>query len=217
MFITHFLLSCPISESNVLWLNQLAGPQIHQTTKATISDMVSGIQVARLPPALQDAIYTTWSIGLRFLWIDSLCIIQDDDFDRGREINKMRTIYRDATITISASISSTCREGFLRSIGGFCAPEPGFKHIDIPCFQPEHKDAIFRLKTDIRCATGLDNEERQRWLGDQYFYTTRSTHHDLYRNLLPIKSTDLDPIGMLHSRTVMCGIHGFSFLSCGHV
>ncbi len=41
-------------------------------------------------------------MGLRFLWVDSLCIIQDSDDDKIQELGKMASIYRGAYVTLSA-------------------------------------------------------------------------------------------------------------------
>ena len=78
-----------------------------------------------LPQTYQDAIIVTRRLGLQYLWIDSLCIIQNDTQDWEREAAKMAAIYRDANIVIGASNSSADSEGFLHkreadgvSVGG---------------------------------------------------------------------------------------------------
>jgi hypothetical protein len=49
-----------------------------KTTKSTLDDHLRGIDVRSLPQTFQDAIVFTRKLGMRFLWIDSLCIVQDD-------------------------------------------------------------------------------------------------------------------------------------------
>jgi len=75
--------------------------------------LLEGISFSTLPETLQDAITVTSRIGLSFVWIDCLCIIQDDDEDKAREINRMPTIYNGAYVTISASSAPSCFDGFL--------------------------------------------------------------------------------------------------------
>lgn len=57
------------------------GDQRVTTTKATLAHHQSAIMTYDLGRTLQDAIKVVYSLGLRFLWVDSLCIIQDDPQD----------------------------------------------------------------------------------------------------------------------------------------
>lgn len=76
-------------------------------TSDTFKDLQNGFQVSRLPQTLQDAVRVTREVGLRYLWIDALCIIQGQDSkaitDWNIEVSKMDTVYRDALVTISAA------------------------------------------------------------------------------------------------------------------
>ena len=54
----------------------------------------------------------TRKLGVGFLWIDSLLIIQDDETDWEGELAKMRTVYQNAYFTIAANASSS-EQGFL--------------------------------------------------------------------------------------------------------
>ncbi|CAG8950288.1 hypothetical protein HYFRA_00006780 [Hymenoscyphus fraxineus] len=54
-------------------------------------------------------------LGIRYLWIDALCIIQDSLEDKGRELDKMGAIYKNALLTISASSAASCKDGFLQT------------------------------------------------------------------------------------------------------
>ncbi|KFY28371.1 hypothetical protein V491_00499 [Pseudogymnoascus sp. VKM F-3775] len=76
-------------------------------------DLKSGIAIATLPQTLQDAVQTTRSLGYQYLWVDALCIIQDDNRDIAREIAAMADTYRNSTATILAAISSSVSESYL--------------------------------------------------------------------------------------------------------
>ncbi|KAI0433591.1 heterokaryon incompatibility protein-domain-containing protein [Xylaria sp. FL1042] len=65
------------------------------------------------PQTIKDAIKVCQGIGLQYLWIDALCIIQDDSNDKSVEIAKMTSIYGTATVTIVAARSTSAAEGFL--------------------------------------------------------------------------------------------------------
>ena len=55
-----------------------------------------------LYPLLTDALEITQRLGYRYIWIDFLCIYQDDIYDWHQQASKMATIYENAEITISA-------------------------------------------------------------------------------------------------------------------
>ena len=62
---------------------------------------------------MRDAIQIASELEIPNLWIDSLCIIQDDPVDKAAEIARMPLIYSQATLTLKASRSSDVHEGFL--------------------------------------------------------------------------------------------------------
>lgn len=70
-------------------------------------------QDRRLPPTFRDAIKVARSIGISYLWIDALCIWQDDDDDKRLELEKMNGYYANCTVVIQASGTESVSEGFL--------------------------------------------------------------------------------------------------------
>ncbi|KAF8970212.1 heterokaryon incompatibility protein-domain-containing protein [Flammula alnicola] len=88
--------------------------QPHSTCTTNIARYLDGIDVSSLPKTIQDAINCTHELGLRYLWIDSLCILQDSAEDKEREIPLMCDIYRNAYVTIIAASASKVSEGFLQ-------------------------------------------------------------------------------------------------------
>jgi hypothetical protein len=84
------------------------------TTSTNLQRHKSFLSFKDLPATVKDAITVVSKMGIRRLWIDCLCIIQDDDDDKAREIAKMPLIYSQATVTIAASNSKSVHEGFLR-------------------------------------------------------------------------------------------------------
>jgi hypothetical protein len=75
------------------------------TTKANWAKLAVNVSFDALPPLFQDAIIITRQLGLRYIWIDSLCIIQDSLRDWETESSKMGSIYQNSYITISATNS----------------------------------------------------------------------------------------------------------------
>lgn len=70
-----------------------------------------GIQFETLPKTFQEAVQITAAIGIKYIWIDSLCIIQDNVLDWENEAAKMGAIFRDGALTISATNSRDCHGG----------------------------------------------------------------------------------------------------------
>jgi hypothetical protein len=89
------------------------GDQRHKTTKRSMLHSNGAVNVSLLPATIRDAISVTINLGYKYLWVDSLCIIQDDQQDRMAEIAKMPTIYSNAICTIAASFPAKASEGFL--------------------------------------------------------------------------------------------------------
>jgi hypothetical protein len=91
------------------------GPQEVLLTVDTLDAKTQGLCLEDLSQTIRDAIEVTAKLGYRYLWIDALCIIQDNQKDKRSEIEAMGSIYRNATLTIAASDSKGVREGFLKS------------------------------------------------------------------------------------------------------
>ena len=70
----------------------------------------NGVPVSKLPKNMQDAFSITQSLGFSYIWIDSLCIIQDRSEDWKKEAVRMGTVYSHAVCTI-ASTGSTSSNG----------------------------------------------------------------------------------------------------------
>lgn len=83
------------------------------TTRATLSAYECSLPIDSLSRTFQDALLATLELGFLYLWIDSLCIVQDDPEDWKRESHSMYEIYRNASCNISASGFSDGQEGFI--------------------------------------------------------------------------------------------------------
>lgn len=106
--------------------------QPESTTTSNIHGRFHGFSVDSQPQSIKDAILVTRRLGIKYIWVDRLCIIQDDQNDRARELGMMHQVYRCTTLVISAAMASSSTEGFLR----VCDPT----------------DAAFRLR--YRCPNG---------------------------------------------------------------
>jgi hypothetical protein len=94
------------------------GQDQFKTKKSNLDSLRSGIPVADLSKTVQDAIAVARRLGIRFLWVDCLCIVQDDEQDVATEIGRMADIYQGAIVTIVASSAKSSADGFLH-----CRPD----------------------------------------------------------------------------------------------
>lgn len=109
------------------------------TERATLRARRQGFSLSVLPKTFRDAIYVTRELGIRFIWIDSICIIQDDRYcmlfellegtclikaikpnanvhrlDWEIESSKMAAIYKSSYLTIAAALAPDDHHGFLQ-------------------------------------------------------------------------------------------------------
>jgi hypothetical protein len=91
----------------------LSMPSSGMTTKTSLNSHLQGIDSKDLPRTLQDAVQITRELGIRYLWIDALCIIQNSAPDWQHESGAMSAIYSNAYCTIAAASTPHCSGGIL--------------------------------------------------------------------------------------------------------
>lgn len=83
-------------------------------TYSEIPRLTAGLALEELPTTYADAVRMTWRLGKRYIWIDSLCIIQDDRDDWHAEALRMASIYENSAFTIAALGSGPHQSLFTR-------------------------------------------------------------------------------------------------------
>ncbi|KAF1997096.1 HET-domain-containing protein, partial [Amniculicola lignicola CBS 123094] len=71
------------------------------TTQATYDRLKSGFTLAEMPKTCRDAVLIARSLGIPYIWIDQLCIIQDSSEDWNREAQRMCAVYENASVTFA--------------------------------------------------------------------------------------------------------------------
>ena len=87
------------------------GPRTLRTTLSNLEAHKIRIFKGELPATFRDAIEITLRVGISFIWIDSLAIIQDDQQDWESEAANMAAIYENSFLTIAATSSENCMGG----------------------------------------------------------------------------------------------------------
>lgn len=98
--------------------------RLHHFTTNTTNFLQNrdGISRLRLPRTYQDALTVCERLGVRFIWIDAVCIIQDDAQDWITQSARMGDVYQNALFNIAAHAAADDADGFLLSALG-CPPE----------------------------------------------------------------------------------------------
>lgn len=91
------------------WGGPIRTRLLHENKAKFIND---GISEDILPPTFKDATFVTRRLGFQYLWIDALCIVQDDDKDWEREALLMCQVYERASLVLSAYSTSSSEAGF---------------------------------------------------------------------------------------------------------
>ena len=104
----------PLSIQTVyVTLSHCWGGHIKTTlTSSSLATFQAGIHLGTLPRTFQHAVILTRKLGIRYLWIDALCIIQDSIQDWGHEASLMGDIYANSSLTLSATNSPDSEGGF---------------------------------------------------------------------------------------------------------
>ena len=104
---------------------QLQEDETFCTYRSNIAALCESIDFDKLPKTFQDAVTVTRELGVQYLWVDSLCIIQKDADDWDIESKKMEKVFGSAYCTIAASSAKDSTEGFL-------SPRSPIQYVKVP-------------------------------------------------------------------------------------
>ena len=134
-------------------LSHCWGGKISTTlTSKTLTEFQQHLPFHELPANFRDAITIARQLGVRYLWIDALCIVQDSKPDWEQESKRMDTVYRNAAVTISALSSQRSTDGILKN---FQAP-PAPRSVEMQVY-PDNRDCqvVVQRLTHDECLTNL--------------------------------------------------------------
>lgn len=103
-------------------------------TSSNLATLKNGINKDDIPQTFKDAVIICRSLGIEYLWIDSLCIIQNDTADWEHEASRMSDLYTNSYFTISALHSADDSEGCFPSLARKAKDKPyPFVSPDVTC------------------------------------------------------------------------------------
>jgi hypothetical protein len=126
----------------------------------------------RIPRIIWDAMGVTVALGERYLWVDRLCICQDDERTKSHEIQAMGSIYANSLMTIISSIGENADSG-LAGIPGVTRPR--------------------EIRRDSHWSETECNETTSRWLRHQCAWVSQLmfSPHVKYSSLLTCQSSSI--------------------------
>ncbi|CAH0028007.1 unnamed protein product [Clonostachys rhizophaga] len=150
------------------------------TLKANADDFRKGgaFRRPKLPKTISDAIEVTSALGFRFLWVDALCIVQDDDAFKAKLIANMDAVYGNSALTIVAASGDHADAG----LEGWGRPaeagsrqslvkiEDGFILGVLPFFDLELMNSTFASRGWTHTALSA---RRLIFLGGQFYFVCR--------------------------------------------
>ncbi|KAL2130483.1 hypothetical protein VTI74DRAFT_6337 [Chaetomium olivicolor] len=105
--VDHCLVSATSAEKYFALSYVWGGPQTTATTRSNVEERYQSGTLAdgrcALPWTIRDAMVLVRRMGGRYLWVDSLCIVQDDAEHKHRDIQRMDIVYMMAFATIVAA------------------------------------------------------------------------------------------------------------------
>ncbi|KAM0264112.1 hypothetical protein ACHAQJ_000857 [Trichoderma viride] len=95
------------------WGTNLDASTQFKTTTETLDEHRKSMPLTSMSQVMRDAVSVCRRLSIDYLWIDAVCILQDDEADWNAESQKMGLIYKNATVTICAAATTSCHESFL--------------------------------------------------------------------------------------------------------
>ncbi|KAK4188745.1 heterokaryon incompatibility protein-domain-containing protein [Podospora australis] len=170
-----------------------------------------GILVGQLPKTLQHAVIVTRYLGLRYLWVDALCILQGNQEDWERESGNMAAVFRNAELVLGADMASTSNEGFLDL--------QTVKYRGLPVAFVEDETATIYARVYDVLGYGTPFRPAQRDAArSQYSRSDDWTHQPLSRRVWALQE-DLLATRMVHftDRELMWQCRSTSQCECSHL
>ncbi|KAI1074531.1 heterokaryon incompatibility protein-domain-containing protein [Whalleya microplaca] len=90
-----------------------------QTTPSRLQGHKNRMAWSTFPKTFQDAVIFTRRLGLKYLWIDGVCIVQDDPEDWARESGRMFNVYKHSYVTLAALWGDNSDSGLFSAMSDF--------------------------------------------------------------------------------------------------
>jgi hypothetical protein len=186
------LVEKPMNKVRYLALSYVRGDTVFQTTKlANFKQRQSPMALPTdLPATVQDAIAVVRSLDERFLWVDALCIVQDDLNSKHSDIRRMDAIYSHATVTLVALSGRSADAGLPGVRPGSRSPQI----VECPPMGMIMRDTPEWLVARIDDLANEDPKQHELRLSSRHIATTLGDFPELQDFVQPQnRNADLEP------------------------
>jgi hypothetical protein len=142
------------------------------TTRANLDQHLLQIPWQDLPQTFQDSILLCIELSIEYLWIDSLCIVQDDEDDWRGQSQIMEQIYERALFTIAASSATDSTKGLFKVRNRLDLVKMPYHNQKIG-----ETDRVFGyIEPDLERYLSSSPLSQRAWVMQEYFLSRRAVH-----------------------------------------
>lgn len=142
------------------WGTREEARKIPVLNKDNLKERLSSVlSLSKLTKTFQDVVDVTNKLGLKYIWIDSLCIIQGDKEDWDRECRKMASVYGEAYLVIGAAYA---KDGN----GGLYAPRQTAHRVEFKTPEGQFIRALVKDVSKTRVEHGIWRKAESFWEAD---------------------------------------------------
>lgn len=181
--------------------------------RSTIRNLQAGFSVALLPETFRDAILIARRLRVQYLWIDSLCIMQDKDdlSDWLNEAGQMHKVYSNAILNISAAGAANSTKGLFahRDPETLIPPEV---QLFMDGLQPSKESTKYRLYRTAFWETELAQAPliKRAWVLQERLLAPRVLHfgqNELLWECCEMEASEAYPNGLIPAMTIGTASH----------
>ena len=126
----------------------------------TLKDFEKDIPVDELPQTIKDAFCLTKELGLNYLWVDTICIVQKEKEEWEKESQKMGHIYSNAKIVLAATRSGGVHDGIFT------------KRSETSLWKDEEREGSMRARRNLNHEIIISCRTKPDYWWDKYIKTT---------------------------------------------
>ncbi|PQE05903.1 heterokaryon incompatibility protein [Rutstroemia sp. NJR-2017a BVV2] len=170
---------------------------LYCTTAENIESFKSGVDIHTLPKTFIDSILLCRHLGINYIWIDAMCIIQGDADDWNEQAPQMGDIYSNAIFTIAAATGDTSQSGLFVDRD----PRPNYP-ATLKC-QYTTKDGLTTSATFLTCTDFVQEKwghlDTRGWTFQEHYLPTRTlrfSQFGMYWTCSSINASEAMPMGI---------------------
>ncbi|KAL2061000.1 hypothetical protein VTL71DRAFT_9052 [Oculimacula yallundae] len=178
-------------------------------TTSNIDQLKSGIKLSELPTSYQEAILVCNKFGYRYIWIDSLCIIQDSIEDWHTEAMAMRHVYRNSMLNIAAAAAAeNTNSSFTARDASTISPLP----ISIQWEDHEPRKYYLSNANAYRDEVAFSPLRRRAWVVQEVWLASHNlylTKNQLWWKCCEVEASEAYPEGLPEVMSAQGSLTGF--------